>query len=92
VPSDLRTVRGIGHPGGPLPARHPTTYLNCDDFLKRGSALVGGRPNGFTYTQFVDSLELIQSDVAPALRLSIADPPWPEPIVPPVRRGVLANA
>jgi hypothetical protein len=70
----------------------PTTYLNCDDFLKRGSALVGGRPNGFTYTQFVDSLELIQSDVAPALRLSIADPPWPEPIVPPVRRGVLANA
>jgi len=29
----------------------------------------------------VDSLELFQSDVAPALRRSIADPPWPEPVV-----------
>ncbi|WP_213813670.1 LLM class flavin-dependent oxidoreductase [Glaciihabitans sp. dw_435] len=92
-----------------------TDYDSYEDFLERGSALVGspqevidkvgryheqfgyslisvgGQPNGFTHTQFVDSLELFQSDVAPALRQTIADPPWPEPVVAPVRRGSLAR-
>lgn len=38
---------------------------------------VGGHPRGLTRTQFVDSLELFQSDIAPELRRSIPDPPWP---------------
>jgi alkanesulfonate monooxygenase SsuD/methylene tetrahydromethanopterin reductase-like flavin-dependent oxidoreductase (luciferase family) len=42
----------------------------------------GGHQRGLTRTQFIDSLELFQSDVAPELRRSIPDPPWPEPAVP----------
>jgi alkanesulfonate monooxygenase SsuD/methylene tetrahydromethanopterin reductase-like flavin-dependent oxidoreductase (luciferase family) len=41
---------------------------------------VGGHQRGLTRTQWVDSLELFQSDVAPGLRRSIPDPPWPEPV------------
>lgn len=36
---------------------------------------------GLTAAQHRDSLELFQSEVAPELRRTIADPPWPEPVV-----------
>jgi alkanesulfonate monooxygenase SsuD/methylene tetrahydromethanopterin reductase-like flavin-dependent oxidoreductase (luciferase family) len=42
----------------------------------------GGHERGLTRPQFIDSLELFQSDVAPELRRSIPDPPWPDPIGP----------
>jgi alkanesulfonate monooxygenase SsuD/methylene tetrahydromethanopterin reductase-like flavin-dependent oxidoreductase (luciferase family) len=41
---------------------------------------VGGHQRGLTRTQFVDSLELFQAEVAPELRRSIPDPSWPEPV------------
>jgi alkanesulfonate monooxygenase SsuD/methylene tetrahydromethanopterin reductase-like flavin-dependent oxidoreductase (luciferase family) len=41
---------------------------------------VGGQQRGLTRTQFVDSLELFQSEIAPGLRRSIPGPPWPEPV------------
>ncbi len=37
-------------------------------------------PAGLVRAQFVDSLELFQSDIAPELRRSIPGPPWPPAI------------
>jgi alkanesulfonate monooxygenase SsuD/methylene tetrahydromethanopterin reductase-like flavin-dependent oxidoreductase (luciferase family) len=51
------------------------------DALGQTVMTVGGHQRGLTQTQYVDSLELFQSDVAPELRRSIPDPPWPEPVV-----------
>jgi alkanesulfonate monooxygenase SsuD/methylene tetrahydromethanopterin reductase-like flavin-dependent oxidoreductase (luciferase family) len=48
------------------------------DLLGQTVLIVGGHQRGLTRTQFVDSLELFQSDIAPELRRSIPDPPWPE--------------
>ena len=47
------------------------------DALGQTVLTVGGHQRGLTRTQFVDSLELFKSDVAPQLRRSIAEPPWP---------------
>jgi hypothetical protein len=41
---------------------------------------VGGHQRALTRAQFVGSLELFQSGIAPELRRSIPDPPWPEPV------------
>jgi alkanesulfonate monooxygenase SsuD/methylene tetrahydromethanopterin reductase-like flavin-dependent oxidoreductase (luciferase family) len=41
---------------------------------------------GLTPSQHRDSLELFQAEVAPELRRTIADPPWPEPVVDVQRR------
>jgi alkanesulfonate monooxygenase SsuD/methylene tetrahydromethanopterin reductase-like flavin-dependent oxidoreductase (luciferase family) len=49
------------------------------DVLGQTVLTVGGHQRGLTRTQFTGSLELFQSDVAPVLRRSIPDPPWPEP-------------
>jgi alkanesulfonate monooxygenase SsuD/methylene tetrahydromethanopterin reductase-like flavin-dependent oxidoreductase (luciferase family) len=81
-----------------------TDYESYEDYLERGSALVGSpqevidkvhryneafgntllsvgaHPGGLPRTAWVDSLELFQSDVAPELRRTIADPPWAEPL------------
>jgi hypothetical protein len=51
------------------------------DALGQTLLAVGGHQRGLTRTQYTGSLELFQSDVAPALRRSIPDPPWPEPAV-----------
>jgi len=51
------------------------------DALGQTVLTVGGHQRGLTRTQFVDSLELFQTDVAPELRRSIPDPAWPEPAV-----------
>jgi alkanesulfonate monooxygenase SsuD/methylene tetrahydromethanopterin reductase-like flavin-dependent oxidoreductase (luciferase family) len=88
---------------GQLPGTF-TIYDGYDDFLDRGSALVGspqqvidkvgryhqafgnrlisigGHPGNLTHEQFTDSLELFQAEVAPALRRTIPDPEWPEPV------------
>lgn len=86
-----------------------TDYDGYDDYLERGSALVGspqevidkvgryyeafgnsvisvgGHPGVLERAAWIDNLELFQSDVAPELRRTIADPPWAEPAAP-VRR------
>ena len=41
---------------------------------------------GLTPTEYRDSLELFQAEVAPELRRTIADPPWPAPVVDLQRR------
>jgi alkanesulfonate monooxygenase SsuD/methylene tetrahydromethanopterin reductase-like flavin-dependent oxidoreductase (luciferase family) len=93
-----------------------TDYASYEDFLERGSALVGspqevvdkanryheafgntlisvgGQHNGLGQARFVDSLELFQSDVAPALRRSIADPPWAAPVADTTRRPARETA
>jgi len=51
------------------------------DALGQTVMTVGGHQRGLTHTQFVGSLELFQSDIAPVLRRSIPDPPWPEPTI-----------
>jgi len=50
------------------------------DALGQTVLTVSGHQRGFNRTQWLDSLELFQSDVAPQLRRSIPDPPWPEPV------------
>jgi alkanesulfonate monooxygenase SsuD/methylene tetrahydromethanopterin reductase-like flavin-dependent oxidoreductase (luciferase family) len=50
------------------------------DVLGQTVMTVSGHQRGLTRAQFVDSLELFQSDIAPELRRSIPDPPWPEPV------------
>jgi hypothetical protein len=88
---------------GQLPGTF-TVYDGYDDFLERGSALVGspqqvidkvgryhqafgnrliaigGHPGNLSQAQFPGSLELFQAEVAPALRQTIPDPDWPEPV------------
>jgi hypothetical protein len=88
---------------GQLPGTF-TIYDSYDDFLDRGSALVGspqqvidkvgryhqafgnrliaigGHPGNLSQEQFTASLELFQAEVAPALRQTIPDPEWPEPV------------
>jgi alkanesulfonate monooxygenase SsuD/methylene tetrahydromethanopterin reductase-like flavin-dependent oxidoreductase (luciferase family) len=88
---------------GQLPGTF-TIYDGYDDFLERGSALVGspqqviekvgryheafgnrliaigGHPGNLSDKQFTASLELFQAEVAPALRQSIPDPEWPDPV------------
>jgi alkanesulfonate monooxygenase SsuD/methylene tetrahydromethanopterin reductase-like flavin-dependent oxidoreductase (luciferase family) len=49
------------------------------DALGQTVMTVGGHQRGLTRTQFTGSLELFQSDIAPVLRRSIPDPPWPDP-------------
>jgi alkanesulfonate monooxygenase SsuD/methylene tetrahydromethanopterin reductase-like flavin-dependent oxidoreductase (luciferase family) len=51
------------------------------DELGQTVLAVGGHQRGLTPAQYVDSLELFQSAVAPGLRRAIPDPPWPEPLV-----------
>jgi alkanesulfonate monooxygenase SsuD/methylene tetrahydromethanopterin reductase-like flavin-dependent oxidoreductase (luciferase family) len=94
---------------GQLPGTF-TVWDSYDDFLARGSALIGspeevidkvgryheafgntlisigGQRGNLTQSQFTASLELFASDVAPVLRKSIPDPPWPEPAVTIKRR------
>jgi len=41
---------------------------------------------GLTPRQHRDSLELFQAEVAPELRRTIPDPPWPGPVVNIARR------
>ena len=41
---------------------------------------------GLTPAQHRDSLELFQAEVAPELRRTIADPPWPQPASNTLRR------
>ena len=88
---------------GQLPGTF-TVWESYEDFLERGSALVGspeqvidkvgryheefgntlisvgGHPAFLSQAEFRASLELFQAEVAPALRRSIPDPPWPEPV------------
>jgi hypothetical protein len=40
---------------------------------------VDGHQRGLSRAQFMGSLELFQSDVAPELRRSISGPSWPDP-------------
>ena len=49
------------------------------DALGQTVLTVGGHQQGLTRSQFIGSLELFQSDIAPQLRRSIPDPPWPQP-------------
>ena len=94
---------------GQLPGTF-TVYEGYEDFLERGSALVGspeqmidkvgryheafgnrlisigGHPGFLSRDQFLASLELFQAEVAPALRRSIPDPPWPGPVASVRRR------
>lgn len=94
---------------GQLPGTF-TIYDGYEDFLERGSALIGspqqvldkvsryheafgnrliaigGHPGNLSQAEFVASLELFQSDVAPTLRQTIPDPPWPGPVVAVRRR------
>jgi hypothetical protein len=42
---------------------------------------------GLTDGQHRESLELFQSDIAPALRREIPDPPWPSPAPDPLLTG-----
>jgi hypothetical protein len=46
-------------------------------FGNRLISLAGHRGN-LSQAQFTGSLELFQAEVAPAVRLAIPDPPWPE--------------
>jgi alkanesulfonate monooxygenase SsuD/methylene tetrahydromethanopterin reductase-like flavin-dependent oxidoreductase (luciferase family) len=48
------------------------------DALGQTVMTVGGHPGGLERAKWVESLELFQSDVAPELRRSIPDPPWPQ--------------
>jgi alkanesulfonate monooxygenase SsuD/methylene tetrahydromethanopterin reductase-like flavin-dependent oxidoreductase (luciferase family) len=88
---------------GQLPGTF-TQYRDYDDYLERGSALVGspeqvidkigryqsafgntvisisGHRGDLGQAEYVRSLELFQADVAPDLRRTIPDPPWPEPV------------
>jgi alkanesulfonate monooxygenase SsuD/methylene tetrahydromethanopterin reductase-like flavin-dependent oxidoreductase (luciferase family) len=88
---------------GQLPGTF-TAWETYEDFLARGSALVGspeevidkvgryheafgntlisisGQRGNLTPEEFASSLELFASQVAPVLRRSIPDPPWPEPV------------
>jgi len=41
---------------------------------------IGGHQGNLDRTQFADSLELFQAEVAPALRRTIPDPEWPGPL------------
>jgi alkanesulfonate monooxygenase SsuD/methylene tetrahydromethanopterin reductase-like flavin-dependent oxidoreductase (luciferase family) len=43
---------------------------------------VGGHPGHLGRTQWVDSLELFQAEVAPTLRERIGDPAWPAATIP----------
>jgi alkanesulfonate monooxygenase SsuD/methylene tetrahydromethanopterin reductase-like flavin-dependent oxidoreductase (luciferase family) len=49
------------------------------DKLGQTVLTVSGHQRGLSRTQWIDSLELFQSDIAPELRRAIPDPPWPEP-------------
>jgi len=49
---------------------------------------IGGHPGILSRAQFIDSLELFQSKVAPVLRRVIPDPEWPDPIADVRRRQV----
>ncbi len=94
---------------GQLPGTF-TVWDGYEDFLERGSALVGspeqvidkvgryheafgnrlisigGHPGFLSPEAFRASLELFQAEVAPALRRSIPDPPWPGPVAEVRRR------
>jgi alkanesulfonate monooxygenase SsuD/methylene tetrahydromethanopterin reductase-like flavin-dependent oxidoreductase (luciferase family) len=94
---------------GQLPGTF-TVYDSYEDFLARGSALVGspqqvidkvgryhaafgnrliaigGHQGNLDRTQFADSLELFQAEVAPVLRRTIPDPEWPGPLAGTRRR------
>ena len=72
-------------------AGHGQTYVtrNSQDAVaayrpvyERFAAMVAnsGHPGNLSQEQFTASLELFQAEVAPALRQTIPDPEWPEPV------------
>ena len=53
---------------------------------------IGGHPGNLSQEHFTASLELFQAEVAPALRKTIPDPEWPDPVVGIRRRHAREHA
>jgi hypothetical protein len=61
------TITLIVHAPDPVTGAQPTTSV----------LHLHAEAGGLTSAQHRESLELFQSDIAPALRRDIPDPPWP---------------